>query len=68
MKQVSGRELARAVTRKGWSLARINGSHHIFVKEGQRERLVIPLHGNRPLKVGLLRYLMKMAPLDEDEI
>lgn len=27
----------------GWSLARINGSHHIFVKPGQRS-LPIPVH------------------------
>jgi predicted RNA binding protein YcfA (HicA-like mRNA interferase family) len=27
--------------------------------EGRRERIVIPAHGNRPLKIGLLRALMK---------
>ncbi len=68
MKQVSGRELARAVGRKGWVLARIKGSHHIFVKEGCRERIVIPIHGNHPLKIGLLRHLMKVASLEEDEV
>ena len=68
MKQVSGKELARAVERKGWSLARIAGSHHIFVKPGRRERIVIPIHGNRPLKIGLLRALMKIAELAESDL
>jgi len=68
LKQVSGKELARAVQRKGWVLARSKGSHHIFVKDGRPERLVIPIHGNRPLKVGLLRSQMKIAGLTEDEI
>jgi predicted RNA binding protein YcfA (HicA-like mRNA interferase family) len=68
LKQVSGKELARAVQRKGWALARSKGSHHIFVKDGRPERLVIPVHGNRPLKVGLLRSQMKIAGLNEDEI
>jgi hypothetical protein len=27
---------------------------------GRRERIVIPIHGNQPLKKGLLRSLMKM--------
>lgn len=68
MKQVSGKDLARLVQRKGWSLARVHGSHHIFVMSGRRERIVIPVHGNRPLKTGLLRALMKIADLTEDEL
>ena len=68
MKQVSGRELARLIEGRGWVLARVNGSHHIFVMEGRRERIVIPIHGNRPLKIGLLRSLMKIADLSEAEL
>ncbi|MGZ8938761.1 MAG: type II toxin-antitoxin system HicA family toxin [Limisphaerales bacterium] len=68
MKQVSGKELARAIQRKGWTLARIKGSHHIFVMAGRRERIVIPIHGNQPLKIGLLKSLMKTADLREDEL
>ncbi len=68
MKQVSGKELARAVQRRGWTLARVNGSHHVFVMSGRRERIVIPLHGNHPLKIGLLRALMKIAEIEEGDL
>ena len=68
MKQVSGKELAKAVQAKGWILSRIKGSHYIFSKEGRRERIVIPVHGNRPLKIGLLRSLMKIAELNESDL
>jgi len=68
VKQVSGKELARAVQRRGWSLARVHGSHHVFVMAGRRERIVIPIHGNRPLKVGLLRALMKIAEVEESDL
>lgn len=68
MKQVSGRDLARLVQQRGWQLARINGSHHIFTKAGHRERLVIPIHGHAPLKIGLLRSLMKLAELTEADL
>ena len=68
MKQVSGRELARLVQQRGWQLARINGSHHIFTMAGRRERIVIPIHGNQPLKLGLLRALMKIADLTESDL
>ena len=68
MKQVSGRELARIVQQHGWQLARIKGSHHIFTKSGARERLVIPIHGNTSLKIGLLRSQMKLAGLTEADL
>jgi len=68
MKAVSGRELARAVERKGWVLLRVHGSHHIYGKVGSVARLSIPVHGNKPLKVGLLRYLMKLAEIQESEL
>ena len=67
MKQVSGRELAKLVERRGWRLTRINGSHHIFTSPGRRERLVIPIHGNTPLKIGVLHSLMKIAELRESD-
>jgi predicted RNA binding protein YcfA (HicA-like mRNA interferase family) len=68
MKAVSGKHLAGLAVAKGWCLARINGSHHIFTMEGRMERLVIPLHGNQTLKTGLQRSLMKLIPLSEDEL
>ncbi len=68
MKPVSGRALARTVERRGWTLMRINGSHHIYGKAGSIIRLSIPIHGNKPLKMGLLRHLMKMADISEDEL
>ena len=68
MKQIAGKDLAKAIQRRGWQLSRIKGSHHIFMKDGRRERIVIPIHGSQPLKIGLLHALMKIADLNEDEI
>lgn len=63
-----GKDLARAIQGKGWELLRIQGSHHIFGKKGSVVRLSIPVHGNQPLKMGLLRHLMKLAGLSEHEL
>lgn len=68
MKQISGKELIRILTRHGWQLVRVNGSHHILTKPGHRERLVIPVHGNQPLKLGLLKYQIKLAGLTEADL
>ena len=68
MKAVSGRRLCKIVERKGWVLARVTGSHHIFVRHGVNVRLSIPVHGNQDLKQGLQRALMKLADITEDEL
>jgi predicted RNA binding protein YcfA (HicA-like mRNA interferase family) len=68
MKTLSGREFARLVERRGWQLLRVNGSHHIYGKPGSIVRLSIPIYRNRPLKVGLLRHLAKLAEIPDKEI
>jgi predicted RNA binding protein YcfA (HicA-like mRNA interferase family) len=68
MKAVSGKRFAKLAEQKGWQLTRISGSHHIYLMEGRTERLVIPIHGNQTLKMGLQRALMKIVPLDDDEL
>lgn len=68
MRQVSGKELARLCEQHGWQLLRVSGSHHVYGKPGSIVRLSIPIHANHPLKVGLLKHLLKMAGLSEDAL
>jgi len=68
MRSASGRELAQAIERKGWVLLRVHGSHHIYGKEGSIVRLSVPIHEDHPLKTGLLRHLMKMAEISEEDL
>ena len=68
MKKISGRELAKLLEKHGWKLLRVNGSHHIYGKTGRVERISIPVHGNVALKIGLMRHLLKIAGLTEDDL
>jgi predicted RNA binding protein YcfA (HicA-like mRNA interferase family) len=68
LKQISGKDFCRLLTDQGWSLARIKGSHHIFFKEGVRDRIVVPVHGNKSLKIGLLKSQMKVAGIQESDL
>jgi predicted RNA binding protein YcfA (HicA-like mRNA interferase family) len=52
----------------GWVLLRVKGSHHIYGKPGYIERISIPIYGNQSLKAGLLRHLLKIAGLSEDDL
>jgi predicted RNA binding protein YcfA (HicA-like mRNA interferase family) len=67
MKSVSGRDFVRIIERRGWTLLRISGSHHIYGKSGSVVRLSVPIHGSKPLKTGLLRHLAKLADLSDED-
>jgi predicted RNA binding protein YcfA (HicA-like mRNA interferase family) len=68
LKSVSGKEFARLLERHGWELKRVKGSHHIFTKSRNPARISVPIHGNSPLKIGLLRHLLKVSGIDEREL
>ena len=68
MKSVSGKEFAKLLERHGWSLLRVQGSHHVYGKVGSNIRLSVPIHGNQTLKTGLLRHLMKLADLSDSDL
>jgi len=68
MKAISGKRLARLLERRGWTLARISGSHHIYTKAGSEVRITVPIHGNKSLKTGLQRHLMKLAGIAESDL
>ncbi|MCK4459602.1 MAG: type II toxin-antitoxin system HicA family toxin [Methanosarcinales archaeon] len=63
----SGRKIIRVFKKAGWIVDRIEGSHHILVKEGAEEILSVPVHGTKPIKVGLLKGLIKDAGLTNEE-
>jgi predicted RNA binding protein YcfA (HicA-like mRNA interferase family) len=67
MRSISGKEFARLIEARGWVLLRVNGSHHIYGKVGEVARISLPVHGNAPLKSGLLRHLAKLADIPESE-
>ena len=68
MKSVSGKELAKVLERHSWKLLRVQGSHHIYGKAGSIVRISLPIYGNKMLKLGLLKHLLKMADLSEDDL
>jgi len=68
MKTISGKMMCRLLEDKGWNLARITGSHHIYLIEGKNIRITVPVHGNKNLKTGLQKFIMKIAKIGEMEL
>lgn len=67
MKTVSGKDFAKVLERKGWRLLRIQGSHHIYGKPGNADKISVPVHGNQPLKKGLQRHMMEQVDIGDDD-
>ena len=68
MKAISGSRFCDIIEHKGWILKRINGSHHIYMKAGLSLHVAVPVHGNKSLKIGLQKYLMKTAGVDVKDL
>ena len=54
------RDLLKILKKNGWQLDRINGSPHIFRKDGKIE--TIPIHG-KDVPTGLLNAILKRTGL-----
>jgi len=68
LKAISGKEFAKLLEKKGWVLRRVSGSHHVYLREGMHIRISVPIHGNKPLKIGLLKHFMRVAGIRENEL
>ena len=68
MKSISGKQLCGLLESRGWTLKRVNGSHHIYAHAGHPLRISVPVHGNRALKRGLQRHLTNLAGIDDSEL
>ena len=63
MKNITGKKLCKILEENGWILARISGSHHVYIKDGEEARIVVPVHGNKEIIIGLLKAIFKTAGL-----
>lgn len=68
MKTITGKDLCKILENKGWLLKRIHGSHHIYSKAGSIARISVPVHGNKDLKIGLVKSIIKIAEIKESEL
>lgn len=63
--RLTGQEMVRFLQRDGFQLLRVRGSHH-FLAKGEL-RTSVPVHGNRDLKIGTLRGIIRDVQLSAGE-
>jgi predicted RNA binding protein YcfA (HicA-like mRNA interferase family) len=60
--------MCRILEDHGWTLIRVKGSHHAYEKPGNPKTVIVPAHGNKDLKSGTQRAIMKVAELAEADL
>jgi len=68
VKPVSGKRMCRILRKRGWILVRSKGSHQAFQRAGNPITIIVPVHGNKDLKPGTQRGIMKDAGLTGEDI
>jgi len=65
---VNGKRVIQALTRAGFVINRIVGSHHVLAYPGDPTRTVtVPVHAGRDLKPGTLRSIIRQTGLTVEE-
>jgi predicted RNA binding protein YcfA (HicA-like mRNA interferase family) len=65
---VDGRQVVRALTKVGFVVDRVAGSHHVPVYPTDPRRTVtVPVHGAKDLRRGTLRAIVRQAGLNVEE-
>jgi predicted RNA binding protein YcfA (HicA-like mRNA interferase family) len=68
VKPVSGKRMCKVLERRGWSLDRINGSHHVYESPDHPFTISVPVHGNRDIPTGTQRTIMRLAGLTDADL
>ncbi|NSW82031.1 MAG: type II toxin-antitoxin system HicA family toxin [Syntrophothermus sp.] len=64
---LKAREVIAALQKLGFEVDHVTGSHYIL-RHPDGRRAVVPYHGNRDIKQGVLRSILSQAGLTVDEL
>lgn len=64
---VSARKLIKVLKKKGFTLHRIKGSHHTFIRMSDRITVTVPVHPGHDLGRGLTETILKDASISDEE-
>ena len=68
MKPVSGKRLVEIARARGWFFVSQKGSHVKLRNPIDTGMVVVPLHGNRDMRPGLQRSLMRQLGIEEADL
>ena len=64
---MKAREVIDRLSRAGWYTDHVTGSHYIMRHSSRPGRVPVPYHGNRDIKVGVPRSIVRQAGMTVEE-
>ncbi len=64
--RITGRQVIAALSRAGFTVVRVRGSHH-FLKHSDGRRTVIPVHSGEDMGPGLLNKILRDSEITKKE-
>jgi predicted RNA binding protein YcfA (HicA-like mRNA interferase family) len=64
---ITGSELTKALSKAGFSVVRIKGSHH-RIEHVDGRRTTVPVHGKETLGPGILLKILRDVEITRDEL
>ncbi len=65
---LSAKFLIKLLENHGYIFKRSKGSHYLFYKAENNKTIVVPVHGNKDLKLGTFLAILKQAGIDKSEL
>ncbi|GAX43203.1 hypothetical protein NIES4075_42150 [Tolypothrix sp. NIES-4075] len=63
---LTGREVIAALSKAGFEVARVRGSHHFLIHSDGR-RTVVPVHSGETIGSGLIAQILRDCQIDREE-
>jgi len=57
--------MVRFLENQGFTIVRVRGSHHVMERGSQHTS--VPVHANRPLKIGTFRNILRDIDMSSEE-
>jgi len=67
LKRLRGKELIKLLSRIGFEVVRIKGSHH-FLKHADGRATVVPVHAGEIIGPGLLSKILRDCEITKDDL
>ncbi len=65
---LSGKDLAKVLSKLGYKHVRTRGSHMIFVKSDEKGKKTIPIPNHKELAKGTLKAIMEQAGINLEKL
>jgi predicted RNA binding protein YcfA (HicA-like mRNA interferase family) len=66
--RLTGKDVCKILERKGFTLKRVRGSHHFYVKDGVSAYVTVPVHGGEILHPKTLKSVLTQAKLTPEDL